>query len=150
MRKPRKPKPIILDTMKWVMDGVRPTAESYLDRLRIPELAAIDAFARGKARIQEWHDVCNILNLCETMARMGIGPEALAACESAQTALMDAQQRFERTGRMGITGPGLQALRDLYEYHDLQRQSVSRAEYEKAIVTTMQRVTSKAPEVVEL
>lgn len=84
------------------------------------------------------------------MARIGIGPEALTACEAAQTALMDAQQRFERTGRMGITGPGLQALRDVYEYHDLQRQSVSRAEYEKAIVTTMQRVRGKAPEVVEL
>lgn len=48
---------------------------------------------------------------------------------------------------MVMSGPGLQALRDLYEYHDLQRQSISRSEYEKWIRTAENRTRSKAPEV---
>jgi hypothetical protein len=48
---------------------------------------------------------------------------------------------------MVLSGEGLQALRDLYAYHDLQRQSVSRAEFWRQIERTQKRVKSKAPEV---
>ena len=40
---------------------------------------------------------------------------------------------------MGTSGPGLNAFRDVYQYHDLQRQSVARSVYEQAI----RRVTDK-------
>ena len=53
---------------------------------------------------------------------------------------------FKATGRMGLDGPGLQALRELYAFHDLQRQSVSRSVYERAIVKTAQKVRGAAPE----
>lgn len=140
----------LVNPIQHAMEGASYTPEQYLERLRLLELAAIDAFAHGRARIQEWRDISNMLNLTETMARRGIGPEALEACERAQAALIDAQQRYERTKKMGLTGPGLQALRDLYAFHDLQRQSVSRSQYEAAIRDTANRIRSKAPEVVEL
>lgn len=81
------------------------------------------------------------------MARAGIGPEAMDACKKAQQALIDAGVRFQKTKRMVLDGPGLQALRDLYAYHDLQRLSVSRAELWRQIDRTQKRVKSKAPEV---
>jgi hypothetical protein len=80
----------------------------------------------------------------------GIGPEALPACHDAQAALVEAARRYETTQRMGLTGPGIQALREVYEYHDLQRSSVSRALYEQMIVKTRHRLTSRAKEVLEL
>lgn len=85
------------------------------------------------------------------MARDGVGrDEVLPACARAQEHLIDAARRFERTGKMGTTGPGLTSFRELYEFHDLQRQSVSRSEYEKAIKNATNRLRSRAPEVVEL
>ena len=51
---------------------------------------------------------------------------------------------------MGITGPALQCLRDVYEFHDLQRTSISLSEYEKHIKDTANRIRSKAPEVTDV
>lgn len=140
----------LVNPIEFAIQGAAYTPEDHLNKLRLLELASIDAFAHGKATVADWHSLCGMLNLCETMARMGIGPEAIPVCKAAQEALKDAQERFERLGRMGTTGPGLQALRELYQFHDLQRSSVSRSEYEKAIKATGDRIRSKAPEVVEL
>lgn len=136
-----------VDPIKHAIEGARITDEALLNQLRQRELSAIEAFRMGRANLQDWCDLTGMLNICENMARHGIGPEALDACARAEQALIDAGLRYEKTGRMITTGHGLQALRDVYQYHDLQRQCVSRAEYERWIDRTTKRVKSKAPEV---
>jgi hypothetical protein len=61
--------------------------------------------------------------------------------------LLAAKERHDQTGRLGITGEGLRALRDLYEYFDLQRQSISRSEFERAIQKTRDRIRGGHPDV---
>lgn len=136
-----------INPIAHAIEGAAITPQRQLDRLRVRELAAIDAFTRGAASLADWRDLANMLNLCETMARDGIGPEALPACAEAQAHLIEAASRFERTSRMGTTGPGIQALRALYEYHDLQRQSISRAEFERMIRLTSARIKSRGRDV---
>lgn len=97
-----------------------------------------------------WSLVNPINHVIEGMANDGIGPEVLEACKHAQEAMLGAAKRYELTKRMGLTGEGLQAVRELYEYHDLQRTSISLGEYEKSITKTMNRVRSKAPGVIEI
>lgn len=152
MRKHCKRKRVYAATspLAFVLDGIRPAPEAMLDKLRTRELSAIEAFRTGSAGLQEWTDINTILSMAETMARGGIGPEALETCERAQTALIRAAKHFEATGRMVLTAEGLTAIRDLYEFHDLQRQSVSRGELEKWLDKAMRRVRSKAPEVVDI
>lgn len=84
-------------------------------------------------------------NISETLARDGIGIEVLEASEKAQQALLQAHRRHTETGRIGVSGPELQALRDCYEMHDLQRQSIARSQYEQAIRKTMNRIKSADP-----
>ncbi len=114
------------------------------------ELSAIQALTRGNAGVQDWKDLADMLNLCETMARGGVGPEALESCETAQRALVETAKRYEATKKLGITAEGLRALRDVFEYHDLQRQSVSRGQYEKWVAKTHARIRSGAPEAVDI
>jgi hypothetical protein len=45
---------------------------------------------------------------------------------------------------MGLTGEGIKAIRDVIEYHDLQRSSISRSEYERLIRLTSSRIKSGA------
>lgn len=137
----------LLNPIQHAIDGARVTSDELLNELRVRELADIELFRTGQATSSEWAGLCALLNVCETMARGGIGPEAMVACKAAEQALIEAGKHYERTKRMVTSGPGLQALRDLYEYHDLQRQSVSRSEYEKWIKTAENRTRSKAPEV---
>ena len=130
--------------------GAGITQAHLLDKLRLRELAALEAMSKGAGTRTEWQELTDMLNVCEVMAMEGIGPEALPACHDAQAALVEAARRYETTQRMGLTGPGIQALREVYEYHDLQRSSVSRALYEQMIVKTRHRLTSRAKEVLEL
>jgi hypothetical protein len=140
----------LVNPVEWAITGAALLTKQELDGLRIRELAAIEAFRNGTAGLQDWHDLAALLNLCETMAREGIGLEALPTCMEAQTTLIEAAKRFERTGRMGTTGAGLQALRDLFQYHDLQRQSVQRSDYERVIVKATRKVQAKGHGVVVL
>lgn len=108
---------------------------------------AIESFRTGVATIADWKLVCEFCNLAESMARDGIGPEALESVKAAQSALIEAHDRFVRTGKIGTTGEGLNAFRDVYQYHDLQRQSVARSVYEKHIDRVFNKIRSKSPDV---
>lgn len=140
----------LVNPINHVLEGREVAGGKKLNMLRLRELAAIEAFRTGKATMQEWCDLVAMLNIAEGMANDGIGPEVLEACKHAQEAMVGAAKRYELTKRMGLTGEGLQAVRELYEYHDLQRTSISLGDYEKAIKKTMNRVRSKAPEVIEI
>lgn len=126
------------------------TDKHSLDKLRLAELASIDAMTKGHATVQDWHVISDLLNICETMADCGIGPEALPFCQQLQDDLIVAAERYEKTRKMGMTGKGLQAMREVYEYHDIQRLSVSRSDYEKMIEKTRNRIKSKHHKVVAL
>jgi hypothetical protein len=141
---------VLRNPIQYVKEGLVVTPDEDLNKLRMMELAALEAFRMGQATLAEWHRIKAMMNVAETMARSGIGEEVLSVCMQAQDHLIDAARRFERIGKMGASGPALQCWRDLYEYHDLQRISVPRAEYEKFIQKTHDRERSKAPEVIDL
>jgi acyl-[acyl carrier protein]--UDP-N-acetylglucosamine O-acyltransferase len=105
---------------------------------------------KGLGTVQDWQELTDMMNISEVMAMSGVGPEVLPYCQRAQNALEQAALRYQSTLRMGLSGEGIKALRDVYEFHDLQRRSISRSEYEKYIIKTKQRIMSKAKEVVEL
>jgi hypothetical protein len=100
--------------------------------------------------LQDWQELTDMMNISEVMALDGVGPEVLPHCQQAQNALEQAALRYQSTMRMGLSGTGINALRDVFEYHDLQRRSISRSEYEKYIIKTRQRIMSRAKEVVVL
>lgn len=137
----------LTDPIAHAIAGAAITDTASLDKLRMRELSAIESFRTGQASRQDWMAIADMLNICETLARDGIGPEAMDACERAQEALTAAFERHQATGRLGITGPELQAMRTGYEYHDLQRQSISRSRYEQAIKKTADRIRSAHPSV---
>lgn len=140
----------LINTMQFVKEGISPTPEADMNKLRARELSAIESIAKGKAGVAEWRDLTDMLNIAETMGRGGIGPEVLPVCEQAQTELIAAAKRFELTKRMGLTATGLTAIRELFAYHDAQRTAVTRGEYEKAISATRTRIRTHNGDVVDV
>lgn len=132
----------LVNPIQMAIEGAAITPRKELDRLLARELGSLDDFTHGRASLQQWHDLATVVNLCETLAHEGVGPEALESCGRAQDALIDAAKRFTKTQKMGLTGPGIQALRDVIWYHDVQRASISRSQYERAINLTVSRVKS--------
>ena len=140
----------LVNPISYAIEGATITPEDILDKLRHRELTSIEAFRMGKADLADWKMINDMANLCEVMAKSGIGPEALEAAERTHEYLLEAYHRYNKTKRMGTSGLGLVAFRDCYEYHDLQRQSISRSVYEQMLTRTMNQIRSKSPDVLEL
>jgi len=100
--------------------------------------------------IQDWRTLVDVLNLSEVMGKAGVGPEVLPVCAKAQDALHKAALRFEETKKMGLDGPGIQAIRELIEYADLQQASISRSDFEKYVKKTRDYIKSNSNRVVEI
>jgi hypothetical protein len=140
----------LIDPVRHAILGAGITQEHLLNKLRLTELAALDAMTKGLGTVQDWQELTDMMNISECMALDGVGPEVLPYCQRAQNALEQAALRYQSTMRMGLSGEGITALRDVFEFHDLQRRSIARSEYEKYIIKTRQRIMSKAKEVVEI
>lgn len=136
----------LVNPIAHAIAGAAITDTKTLDKLRLAELTSLEAFRIGQATKHDWRACADMLNVQETLVGMGIGPEALDACLKAQDALGAVQDRSKGIGgRLVLTGPELQALREAYEYADLQRSAISRSRLEEAIRKTAARIASAAP-----
>lgn len=140
----------LIDPLTHAIVGAAITQRDKLDKLRTLEYAALDAITRGKGTITDWRTLVDVLNLSEMMGKSGIGPEVLPICEKAQESLHKAAMRFQETKKMGLDGQGIQAIRDLIEYADLQQSSISRSEFERYIKKTKDYIRSHGDKVVEI
>lgn len=130
--------------------GAAITTRDKLDKLRFLEYAALDAITKGLGTVQDWQTLVDVLNLSEMMGKSGVGPEVLPVCEKAQESLHKAAMRYQETKKMGLDGVGIQAIRELIEYADLQQASISRAEFERYIQRTKDYIRSNGNMVVEI
>ena len=151
MRKRTKRKTwALLDPIQHAVIGAAITPRQTLDKLRFLEYTALDAITKGMGTIQDWRTLVDVLNLSEVMAKSGVGPEVLPVCAKAQEALHKAALRYEETKKMGLDGPGIQAIRELIEYADLQQASISRSDFEKYVKKTRDYIKSNSDRVVEI
>lgn len=140
----------LVDPIQHAKEGACITGTKELIQLRGIELSALEAICTGKGTVSHWQQLVGMLNICETMARGGIGPEALEHCALAEREMLAAAKRYEQSKRMVLTEVGINALREVYAYHDLQRTSISRGEYDRWIKKTADRLRSKAPGVIDV
>jgi len=139
-----------VNPIEYAITGAAITAEDKLDKLRMSELSAIESMVKGNATTGDWKVLVDMLNIAETMSSNGIGVEVLEVCEIVQKELEEAAKRYEKTRKMGLTGTGIRYIKELYALHDLQRQSVSRAEFERMIEKTINYIRSNNHRVVHI
>ena len=138
--------PISMAIMGAAVSGKKP-----LDTLRLAELSAIDAMTKGVGTPEDFRWIADVLNIAETMAHMGIGrDEVLPLCKHAQDALLEAKERHDKLGRLALTGEGIKAIKELWQFHDVQRTSVARSVYETAILKTANTIRSRGKDVIEI
>lgn len=140
----------LVNPITHAQQGAGVTTGKELTQLRGIELSALEAMCSGSGTTDEWQQLVAMLNVCETMARGGIGHEALPYCEAAEKAMLAAAKGYQNTKKMELTPEGITALREVYAYHDLQRISISRREYDAWIRKTMNRIKSMAPGVIDV
>jgi hypothetical protein len=140
----------LIDPITHAIVGAAITHRERLDKLRMLEYSALDAITRGQGTVTDWRTLVDVLNLSEMMGKGGVGPEVLPVCQKAQESLHKAAMRYQETMKMGLDGVGIQAIRELIEYADLQQSSIPRSEFEKYIQKTKNYIKSHGDKVVEI
>lgn len=133
--------------MTHAMVGAAITDDESLNILRKKEQGSMEAFRKGVATTQDWNNINAVVQLAESMAAANIGPEVMVHVKIAEIHLLDAHERYKRIGKMGSTGPGLQAFQDIIEYHELQRTAVARSVYEKHIKRVTDMIKSRSSKI---
>jgi hypothetical protein len=136
----------LINPITHAIAGARVVGSDALDKLRMQELSAIESFVIGRATEQDWRSLADMVNLTEVMAvDFAIEPDAQQAAESAQEALLRSFHRAKDGKALLLDGPGLQALRECFAWHDEQRKGIARSQYEQAIAATVAKIKNKAP-----
>lgn len=128
------------DPVMHAIAGACVTNQKTLDALTLRILSALESMTHGHGTLADFSELVDIVNVCETAGLSGLGPEVLPYCEQATVALKEAAQRYETARVFGLSGVGIQAIRELIEYHRLQMLSVSRSAYEALVKKTADRL----------
>jgi hypothetical protein len=139
-----------IDAVAHAIAGACITDTSSLNQLRQNEVTALETIKSGEGGVQEWRILVDMMNIAEMMGKKGIGPEVLEHCKTGNKAMTEAAKRYETTKKIVLSGEGLKALGDIMEYHDLQRTSIARSEYERMIRKTANYIKSHGKDVVEI
>lgn len=123
----------LVNPITMAIEGACVSGGEEVDTLRRGELIALERFRTGTAQEENWQILSVMTAVSALMGYEGYGVEALPAARLTQQSLDSIEERFKRIGKWGCSGPEYQSLKDMYEYHDLQRQSVARSVYEGAI-----------------
>lgn len=137
----------LVNPISMAIEGACITDDDRLKQLADREFQAIQDMTTGKGTLRTWQDLVDMNNVCQTMGRNGIGHECLVDCMMAELELKSAARRYEKTNKMGLTAQGIKSIKEVHEWHNLQRKSVSRSEYEAQIKKTLSKLRSRSKEV---
>lgn len=101
---------------------------------------SIDALCEGRADAVHADTIIYALNIARLLVMRGLGGEYIEQINEAQEAMIRCHARHKATGRFGLDGPGLLAIRAVAGLHEAQIAQASQAELQGAIVEMHRRL----------
>lgn len=137
-----RPKPVSLNPLGFMQPAPAADREAVMARF----LTALDAMARGDhPGTAEWQDLSDAINTVETMAlhlRMLDPAEVMPTVNAAIAAMVEAARRHQAGQRMGLSGPGLQTLRDVLAIYEQCLEGYTAHQMAKAQQETQRRLNT--------
>lgn len=135
-----RPKRVISDPLTLL----RPADPEASARVMARFYTALDAMARAQHPGEaEWRDLSDAINTVETLAlhqHKLVPAEVMPTVSAAIVAMVEAARRHHAGLRMGVSGTGLQALRDVVNIYDQCLQGLTGREMALAQAETQRRV----------
>ena len=146
MRKKYKPKPIRLDTMHWVLSGMKSVSSVPYGgiTLKIKNHDALTNITQGRGKRHDIDVVIAALNIAEALAMLGIGSDWRPEINAAQQAIFDMGRRgLVMDDRFVMYGPEMQAVNLGMDVHDAQLDECTVKQLEEALVIVEQEIRHK-------
>lgn len=131
-----KPKGVRLDTMAWVLSGMKPVSQVAHAgiALKIKNHDALANITQGRGTRDDIDIVIAAMNVAEAMAMMGHGSDWRPEINAAQEAIYNMGKRGLRNdNRFLFTGPEMQAVNLGMDVHDAQLDGCTVKQLEDAL-----------------
>jgi hypothetical protein len=130
-----KPKPVLLNPMGFVMEGLSPVRShtSFLVDLKIRNHAALDSLTKGVATRTDIDTLIAMGNITEAFARMGFGSAYEEVVKEGLLALRAVGARGVKADRFVLKAAEMTALNEFMELHDAQMEVVTLKDMDAAI-----------------
>jgi hypothetical protein len=137
-----RPKPVMTDPLSIL----RPADPARRAMVMARFLTALDAMASGQHPGEaDWRDLSDAINTVETLAlHQGklVPAEVMPTITAAIAAMVGAARRHQAGQRMGLTGEGLRALRDVLGIYETCLDGLTEREVCMAQAETQRRVNA--------
>lgn len=137
MRKRSKyrPKGVLPDTLTYVMSGFKKVASlpGAGVKLLTRNHAALDEILHGRGTHEHVDVIIAAMNMCETLAHMGIGEDWIPEIMEAQAAIYKLAQRGISGKKFVFTGPEMSIVKQMMELHDRQLEECTVKQMEEAL-----------------
>lgn len=120
----------------------RPVDDSRIDRLEIGIRTSLDAFTKGVADKAHFDTLASTVDLSMMIDKTIFGGVFFDHINHARDAMIRCRERFARTGKLGLDGEGLNAIKAAIEIHAEQLKQVTGAELLKFLKTREQHIRS--------
>ena len=132
-----KPKGVRLDNMSWLISGMHkvgtlPTAGVSL---KLKNREALDSILKGEGAIDHMNVLIACANMAEALVRVrpNLGVDWKVEIKAAQDAIYSMGRRGVERGSFAFTGPEMTAVKLVMALHDVQLDSCTVKEMEKAL-----------------
>lgn len=137
-----RPKPVISDPLSLLRPANREQHRAVMLRFH----TALGAMERGSHPGEaEWRDLSDAINTVETLAlhlNKLHALEVMPTVTAAIAAMVQAANRFKAGQRMGLSGEGMQALRDVLAIYEACLEGLTEFEMAQAQAETQRRVNA--------
>lgn len=143
-KKPYVPKPVRLDNMAWLMNGMLPvnSATSTMQTLRIINHGAMHSIVHGKGVRQDAVMLRSAFITARALAMTGVKKQNMRELISASESVNHLITRGDTTGRYVFKGPEMSDVNLGLEIHESQLNVCTIAKLEEAVALA-RRVVSK-------
>lgn len=122
IRKKYKPKGVRLDTLSWVISGLKNVADvpEAGTKLMLRNHVAFDELLAGRGTVEHVDLLISMVNMAEALAKRSIGDDWMPEIAQAQDAIFAMAQRGVSGKKFLFTGPELNIVQQILELHDEQ------------------------------
>lgn len=121
-RRKYKPKGVRLDTLSWVISGLKNVADvpEAGTKLMLRNHVAFDELLAGRGTVEHVDLIISMVNMAEALAKRGIGDDWMPEIAQAQDAVFSMAQRGVSGKKFLFTGLELTIVQQILELHDEQ------------------------------
>ena len=130
-----RPKGVRLDNLTYVTAGFKPVAElgDIATDLRLRNHMAMTMLTQGKAVKDDVNTIIALLNMMESMWRLGFGTEYKDVVSAGMKAMRAVGARGAESGKFILKADEMAALNMAMELHDAQLEVVTVRDMERAM-----------------